>query len=88
MTAKSTIVSEITAKCGGDFKIWRIGITADLEERKEFWSGQESTKYWAEWQADSASDAKAIEAYFLNEKKMKGGTGGDVTSQTKYVYVF
>jgi hypothetical protein len=88
MTAKSTIVSEIAKKCSFDYKIWRIGITNDLKERKEYWTGQETTTYWSDWTADSSSDAKDVEGYFLNDKKMKGGTGGTITSLTKYIYVF
>jgi len=89
MTAKSTIISEINTKVGTNHTAYRIGITHDPVERKKYWTSQESTTYWKQWEADSLSDAQAIETYFIQEKKMKGGEGGDMDSKKKtYVYVF
>jgi len=87
MTSKATIISEIDAKTNHNYSIYRIGITDNPKERQEYWATQETTKYWKQWQADSSTDAKAVETYFINEKKMKGGTGGIITAQTKWVYV-
>jgi hypothetical protein len=88
MVAKATIVSEINTKVGGNHPLYRIGITNDPVERKKHWTGKEDTTYWKQWQADSLSDAQAIETYFIQQKKMKGGEGGDVSAQTRWVYVF
>lgn len=88
MVAKATIIAEIDAKTSHNYSVYRIGITDNPKEREQYWSTQESTKYWRQWQADSLADAQAIENYFINEKRMKGGTGGNVSPQTKWVYVF
>ncbi len=88
MTAKATIISEINSKTFHDPTIYRIGITEDPTGRKEEWSATETTKYWKQWEADSSTDAKDIENYFINEKKMKGGTGGNISAKTTWVYVF
>lgn len=67
---------------------YRIGLTHDLLERKAYWAAQETVKYWADWTADSLADAQDIESHFIN-KGMKGGTGGNLSSnKTVYVYVF
>lgn len=91
MTTKSNIVSAITNKCSGSYTAWRIGLTHDLVERKKYWgeTQKQDVKLWADWTADSLKDAQDIESYFINDKKMKGGTGGDLSSRsTVYVYVF
>jgi hypothetical protein len=89
MTAKATIISEINSKTSHDHTIYRIGITHDPNERKTHWTSKGSTTYWKQWQADSLSDAQAIETYFIREKKMKGGEGGDMSSsRPTHVYVF
>ena len=91
MTAKSTIVSAIGTKIGTSSpNIWRIGLTHDLADRKKHWKDVEKQdiSHWSDWQADTLSDAQAIEAHFIG-KGMKGGTGGDLSSyKTTYVYVF
>jgi hypothetical protein len=77
------------AQAASNPSIYQIGITENTKDRKEDWSGQgKNVDYWSEWLADSSADAKDIEAYFLHEKGMKGGTGGTITSQTRWVYVF
>jgi hypothetical protein len=89
MVAKATIISEINTKVGSNHSYYRIGITHDPIERKAYWTGKGDTTYWKHWQADSLSDAQAIETYFIREKKMKGGEGGDMSaSKTTYIYVF
>jgi hypothetical protein len=89
MTAKATIISEINSKVGNIASSYRIGITHDPVERKTYWSAKSSTTHWKQWQADSLSDPQAIETYFIQEKKMKGGEGGDMSaSKTTHVYVF
>jgi hypothetical protein len=65
MTAKATIISEINTKVGTSHTAYRIGITNDPVERKKYWTGKGDTTYWKQWQADSLSDAQAIENYFI-----------------------
>jgi hypothetical protein len=92
--SKQEIIKAINARVtslGASFSAWRIGITHDPVERKNNWSEteKENVGCWTQWQADSLSDAQDIESYFINEKKMKGGTGGDMDSRkTTYVYIF
>ena len=90
---KASIVAAIEARRGTiGYSAWRIGLTHDPEERKKYWSEteKENVALWSQWQTDSLSEAQAIESYFVNDKKMKGGTGGaDLSSyKTVYVYVF
>ncbi len=89
MATKESIKAAIEKKRGDTkYEIWRIGITSDLAQRKQEWKDKgENVDYWSDWTADSSADAKDIEAHFIN-KGMKGGTGGDITAATKYVYVF
>ena len=91
MTAKATIITGINAKVGTTHSAWRIGLTHDVAERKAYWGttkGQ-NISHWASWTADSLSDAQAIETYFIQEKGMKGGEGGNLTSgKTVYIYIF
>jgi len=88
---KSEIVSAIEAKIKNiGYSAWRIGLTLDPKERKEYWNETEkqSVTLWSHWEADSLSVAQDVEAHFIN-KGMKGGTGGDLSAyKTVYVYVF
>ncbi len=92
MASKATIKLEIEKRVGTtSYSAWRIGLTHDLSERKAHWRDTEKkdTSCWTWWQADSFSDAQDLENYFINTKKMKGGTGGDLSSRkTVYVYIF
>lgn len=87
----SSIMAAIDLKVSSTaYNLWRIGLTHDPTERKQYWkeTGKQSTTYWSQWQADSLSDAHDIEAHFIG-KGMKGGTGGDLSAKrTVYVYVF
>lgn len=91
MSTKSGIVAAINSKVGTTQpSIWRIGLTHDLAERKKYWKDtkNQNVDHWSAWEADSLSDAQAIESHFIN-KGMKGGAGGDLSAQkTVYVYVF
>ncbi len=91
MSTKASIVAAINAKIGGtSYNIWRIGLTHDAVERKQYWRDTEKqpTTHWSQWTADSLSDAQDIESHFIN-KGMKGGTGGDLSARrTVQVYVF
>jgi hypothetical protein len=90
MTTKIGIISAINAKVGSLYSAYRIGLTHDTADRKRHWKEVEKqdVTYWAQWQADSLSDAQDIEANFIN-KGMKGGTGGNLSARyITYVYVF
>ncbi len=88
---KQSIKQAIIGMVGSSpYTSWTIGLTHVPDERKQQHENDgESTKYWKEWTADSLSDAREIETYFINEKNMKGGVGGDLDSyRTVYVYIF
>jgi len=89
MTAKATITSEINTTVGSIHTAYRIGITHDPVERKAYWTSKGGTTHWKQWETDSLADAQAIESYFIQQKKMKGGEGGDMSASKKtYVYIF
>ena len=90
MAAKQRIINEIVQRVStSSFGHWRIGITDDQAKRREEWKAEgENVDHWAWWQADSSTDAKDIENYFVNEKKMTGGTEGDLSHHTTQVYIF
>ena len=91
MSTKSGIIAAINSKVGTTaLSAWRIGLTHDLAERKKYWRDTENqaVSHWSSWEADSLSDAQAIESHFI-DKGMKGGAGGDLSAQkTVYVYIF
>jgi len=69
-----------------EYLIWTIGVTDDPKARRSKYSDEgEITRYWSQWKADSESDARYIEKYFI-AKGMKEGTGGGGTAN--FVYVF
>ena len=84
---KDAIINRVASS---SFSAWRIGLTQDLAERKKYWkeTEKEDIQYWTNWTADSLSIAQNVEAFFINEKKMKGGTGGDMSAGATYVYIF
>jgi hypothetical protein len=89
MASKAEIMAAIQSKCL-TYSYWRIGLTHDVAERKAYWRDTEkqSVTYWADWAANSISDANDIEAHFIS-KGMKGGTGGNLSPyKPVYVYVF
>jgi hypothetical protein len=90
MAAKQTIINDIVRRVStSSFSHWRIGITDDQTKRKEEWKAEgENVDHWAWRQAESLTDAKDSENYFINEKKMAGKTDGDLSRQTTQVYIF
>ena len=91
MAMKVSIMSAITTKVGTtSYNAWRIGLTHDPAERKQYWTEAEKqrTGSWSQWLADSLSDAQDVESYFI-KKGMKGGTGGVLSAgRPVYVYIF
>lgn len=86
---KQTIIDEITAMVGTNYSAWRIGLTHDPSKRKEEWKNEGmNVSAWAEWEADSLTDAEDIESKFI-DLGMQGGTGGNLSSdEDVYVYIF
>jgi len=88
MSTNASIKAEIAGHVGTNYSAWRIGITADWATRKKEWKDAgHNVDYWHCWQADSSADAKDIESHFI-EKELKGGTGGQLSRDTVYVYIF
>ena len=87
---KQAIIDRVESPRTVDYSVWTIGLTHDPDERKQQHENEgKSTKYWRQWAAESLSDAQDIESHFINEKGMKGGTGGDLSSyRTVYIYIF
>ena len=85
---KQAIIDRVESSKTVNYSAWRIGLTHEPKERKEEHEADgKSVEYWRQWVADSLSEAQDIESCFINEKGMKGGTGGDLSSR-KAVYVF
>ncbi len=86
---KNEIIAAIVNRVMGaeekKYSIWTIGITNDPERRKDEHDTGNKVKHWKDWKANSESDARTIEKYFL-DKGMKGDTGGGTTPT--YVYIF
>ena len=87
---KQAIIKRVESPESVDYSAWTIGLTHDSDERKQQHEDDgKSTKYWKYWDADSLSDAEEIESHFLNDKGMKGGTGGKLRAHKNvYVYIF
>lgn len=90
MASKQGIINAIVERVStSSFNSWQIGITDDQAKRKEEWKAKgENVDHWAWWQADSSTDAKDIKNYFINQKKMTGGTGDDLSRDITQVYIF
>jgi hypothetical protein len=90
MTDKSEIIADIKTKIGRiRCDLWRIGLTNDVVTRRLAWrSLGHDVRSWKEWEADSLSDAREIETFYLRQG-MEGGTGGEATGrQPVFVYIF
>lgn len=90
MQIKDIETSILSKIFGSDIRKWRIGLTNDLRVRYEHWRDTENQKLldWDAWEADSLSDAQAVEASFIR-KGMKGGTGGNLSASLPiFVYLF
>ncbi len=87
---KKAIINRVESSKSVNYSAWTIGLTHDPDERKQQHEDDgKSIKYWDQWVAASLSDAEDIESYFINDKGMQGGTGGNLSSyKTVYVYIF
>lgn len=90
MSITAAITKRVEESKEAIYSVWRIGLTHDPDERKQQHENDgKATTHWNQWIADSLSDAEDIESYFINDKGMKGGTGGNLSAGTKvYVYIF
>jgi hypothetical protein len=68
---------------------WRIGLSNDPDKSKAYWHDveRENVGSWTHWEAVSLSDARGIEQYFVNEKRMEPVTD-EVVSPGKPVFVY
>ena len=82
MASESAIKSAIEGIVGGKYSLWTIGVTDDPVRRR---SEHGNPNNWHQWNADTETDARNVERYFL-DKGMKGGTGG--IGRADYVYIF
>ncbi len=69
-----------------DYSDWRIGVTDDpLGRRKRHQDEGRYTRLWKQWEADGETDARSVEAYFV-DKGMKSGVDWDTNGN--FVYIF
>ena len=70
---------------------WHIGLTNDPDKSKAYWNEieKENVDSWNQWEAVSLSDARDIESYFVNEKRMDGATDETLSpGKPVFVYIF
>ena len=82
MVSESTIKANIEKRVAGNYSIWTIGVTDDLERRR---IEHGNPSFWYHWDADFEQVARNVESYFL-DKGMKGGTSG--LGKADHVYIF
>ena len=69
-----------------DCSDWRIGVTDDpVGRRKRHQDEGRYTRLWKQWEADGETDARSVEAYFV-DKGMKSGVDWDTNGN--FVYIF
>lgn len=91
---KDEIAQEIYRRIEGsntvNYAAWTVGLTHNPQERQpQHKADGKDIQHWKQWVADSLDEAQEVESYFINEKGMKGGTGGNLSpSRTVYVYIF
>ena len=61
---------------------WTIGVTDDPARRRR---EHGNPTPWHDWDADTETAARNVEAYFL-AKGMKGGTGGPGRADCVYIF--
>ena len=81
MASEATIKTAIEKKVR-TYASWTIGVTDDLTRRR---AEHGNPSPWHEWDADTETVARNVEAYFI-AKGMKGGAGGG--GRADYVYIF
>jgi hypothetical protein len=73
---------------GGPDKSWYVGISQDA--RKRLFTDHNVSKdqgIWIDLTADTASIAREVEDFFINQVKTDGGAGsGDIAANKVYAY--
>ena len=84
MASEALIKAEIEAIVSPyrSYSVWTIGVTDDPDRRKR---EHGVPGLWHQWDADTQTAARNVEAYFL-AKGMEGGGGGP--GRADYVYIF
>ena len=82
MVDMRTIIHEIEEMVCEKHTTWTIGITDNPAQR---WLEHNKPKDWYVWQANSESEARAIEKVYL-DKGMEGDVGGG--KNPTYLYIF
>jgi hypothetical protein len=82
MASETSIKAAIERVLGVNYTIWTIGVTDDTVRRRREHSNPST---WLDWNADTETAARNVEAYFI-AKRMKGGPGGG--GRANYVYIF
>ena len=85
---KDEIIQEILShmdECGGFKKNWYVGISQDAKDR--LINGHGVTDAYIYREAESASVAREVEQYFIDQVGTDGGPGGgDESSNQVYAY--
>jgi len=85
------IIAEIKAhikECGGSYSVWYVGITGDRNQRLFVdHNVKEKGGDWISYKASSSDLARAVEKYFIDNCKTKGGPGGG-DDDSVYVYAY
>ncbi len=81
-------ITEYIKKFCGDYSDWYVGIASSPKERlfDEHNVEKNGGNGWIYRDADTENIAREIEAYFINQKKTRGGTGGGI--HPRYVYAY
>ena len=82
MASDLEIKLEIDRIVQGHYSVWTIGVTDDPARRK---TEHGNPKCWHHWDANTETDARNVERYFL-DLGMKGAPGG--LGRADYVFIF
>jgi len=85
------IIAEIKThikECGGNYSDWYVGITANKDQRLFVdHNVKENGGAWISYKASSSDLTRAVEKYFIDDCKTKGGPGGG-DDNSVYVYAY
>lgn len=85
-TAIIAAIDSLVANRSRPYGTWTIGVTDNPARRQgEHKSRGEDTQWWHNWDAETETETRDVEQYFLS-RGMQGGSGGQ--GRADYVYVF
>ena len=92
MNEKCTeVINEIKAhikKQGGAMSSWYVGITADIDERLHGDHKVPKEDHWfIHKDAGSETNARAVEAWFMDNTNVAGDKGGGINPTHVYAYL-